>query len=113
MSKFLVIAGLAVLLSGCGEKGDFEKAINEHISKSKVCYSLQDNDFTFNKGFPVKVNHGYRSAGYSASDEILKGLANQGLLDVSPQPNGFSSVDVLEVTEPPRESWRLNFLRKR
>lgn len=40
MSKFLVIAGLAVLLSGCGEKGDFEKAINEHISKSKVCYSL-------------------------------------------------------------------------
>lgn len=41
MSKFLVIAGLAVLLSGCGEKGDFEKAINEHISKSKVCYSFR------------------------------------------------------------------------
>ncbi|EDH9952700.1 DNA-directed RNA polymerase subunit beta [Salmonella enterica subsp. enterica serovar Newport] len=103
MSKFLVIAALAVLLSGCGEKGDLEKAINEQISKSKVCYSLQDNDFAFNKGFPVKVNHGYRSAGYSASDEILKGLANQGLLDVSQQPNGFSSVDVLEVTDKGQE----------
>ena len=103
MSKFLVIAGLAVLLSGCGEKGDFEKAINEQISKSKVCYSLQDNDFAFNKGFPVKVNHGYRSAGYSASDEILKGLVEQGLLTVSQQPNGFGSVDVLEVTDKGQE----------
>ncbi|WP_200077813.1 lipoprotein, partial [Klebsiella pneumoniae] len=26
MRKFLAIAGLTVLLSGCGEKGDFEKA---------------------------------------------------------------------------------------
>ncbi|HDY8665714.1 TPA: DNA-directed RNA polymerase subunit beta, partial [Klebsiella pneumoniae] len=51
------------------------------------------------KGFPIKVNHGYRSAGYNVSEEILKGLANQGLLDVSQQPNGFSSVDVLEVTD--------------
>lgn len=103
MRKFLAIAGLAVLLSGCGEKGDFEKAINEKISKSKVCYSLQDNDFAFNKGFPIKVNHGYHSAGYSVDDEILKGLANQGLLDVSQQPNGFSSVDVLEVTDKGQE----------
>lgn len=38
-------------------------------------------------------------AGYSASDEILKGLAEQGLLTVSQQANGFSSVDVLEVTD--------------
>lgn len=99
MRKFLLVAGLAALLSGCGERGDFEKAINEQISKSKVCYSLQDNDFAFNKGFPVKVNHGYRSAGYSASDEILKGLVEQELLTVSQQTNGFSSVDVLEVTD--------------
>ncbi|HDY6948958.1 TPA: lipoprotein, partial [Klebsiella pneumoniae] len=28
MRKILAITGLAVLLSGCGEKGDFEKAIN-------------------------------------------------------------------------------------
>ena len=54
MSKFLVIAGLAVLLSGCGEKGDFEKAINEHISKSKVCYSLQDNDLRSIKVFRLR-----------------------------------------------------------
>lgn len=103
MRKILLAAGIAALLSGCGEKGDFEKAINTKISQSKLCYSLQDNDIVFNKGFPVKVNRGYRSTGYSASDEILKGLANQGLLDVSQQPNGFSSVDVLEVTDKGQE----------
>ncbi|HBR4461178.1 lipoprotein, partial [Escherichia coli] len=37
MRKFLAIAGLTVLLSGCGEKGDFEKAINAKISHSKLC----------------------------------------------------------------------------
>ncbi|STB58485.1 lipoprotein [Citrobacter freundii] len=99
MRKNLLVAGLAVLVSGCGEKGDFEKAINAKISQSNLCYSLQDNDIVFNKGFPIKVNRGYRSAGYSASDEILKGLAEQGLLTVSQQANGFSSVDVLEVTD--------------
>ncbi|HAN3932650.1 TPA: lipoprotein [Escherichia coli] len=99
MRKILLVAGLAALVSGCGEKADFEKAINAKISQSKLCYSLQDNDIVFNKGFPIKVNRGYRSAGYSASEEILKGLANQGLLDVSQQPNGFSTVDVLEVTD--------------
>ncbi|MDN4357434.1 lipoprotein [Citrobacter portucalensis] len=103
MRKILLAAGIAALLSGCGEKGDFEKAINAKISQSKLCYSLQDNDIVFNKGFPIRVNHGYRSAGYSASDEILKGLDNQGLLDVSQQANGFSSVDVLEVTDKGQE----------
>ena len=103
MRKFLLVAGLAALLSGCGEKGDFEKAINAKISQSKLCYSLKDNDIVFNKGFPIRVNHGYRSTGYSASDEILKGLDNQGLLDVSQQANGFSSVDVLEVTDKGQE----------
>ncbi|MEJ7021533.1 lipoprotein [Klebsiella pneumoniae] len=103
MRKILLVAGLTVLVSGCGEKGDFEKAINAKISQSKLCYSLQDNDIVFNKGFPIKVNHGYRSSGYSASDEILNGLDNQGLLDVSQQSNGFSSVDVLEVTDKGQE----------
>ncbi|EEV5891950.1 TPA: DNA-directed RNA polymerase subunit beta [Escherichia coli] len=103
MRKILFAVSLASLLAGCGEKGDFEKAINAKISKSKLCYSLQDNDIVFNKGFPIRVNHGYRSTGYSASDEILKGLANQGLLDVSQQANGFSSVDVLEVTDKGQE----------
>ncbi len=110
MRKFLLVAGLAALLSGCDEKGDFEKAINAKISQSKLCYSLQDNDIVFNKGFPIRVNHGYRSAGYSASDEILKGLANQGLLDVSQQANGFSSVDVLEVTDKGQEGNDSNLL---
>ncbi|ELW8652179.1 membrane lipoprotein lipid attachment site-containing protein [Salmonella enterica] len=103
MKRILLVAGTALVLAGCGEKGDFEKAINAKISKSKVCYSLQHNDFAFNKGFPVKVNHGYRSAGYNASDEILKGLVEQGLLTVSQQSNGFSSVDVLEVTDKGQE----------
>ncbi|HEE0141931.1 TPA: lipoprotein [Citrobacter youngae] len=103
MKKILLVAGAALALTGCGEKGDFEKAINAKISQSNQCYSLQDNHIVFNKGFPIKVNRGYRSAGYSASDEILKGLANQGLLDVSQQANGFSSVDVLEVTDKGQE----------
>ena len=103
MKTILLAASAALLLAGCGEKGDFEKAINAKISKSKLCYSLQNNDFAFNKGFPVKVNHGYRSAGYNASDEILKGLVEQGLLNVSQQANGFSSVDVLEVTDKGQE----------
>ncbi|EAA8388566.1 DNA-directed RNA polymerase subunit beta [Salmonella enterica] len=103
MRKLLLMAGLAALVSGCGEKGDFEKAINAKLSQSKLCYSLQDNDIVFNKGFPIKVNRGYRSTGYSASDEILKGLVEQGLLTVSQQVNGFSSVDVLEVTDKGQE----------
>ncbi|HHU9937567.1 TPA: DNA-directed RNA polymerase subunit beta, partial [Escherichia coli] len=53
MKKILLVAGVAMALAGCGEKGDFEKAINAKISKSKVCYALQDNDRVFNKGFPV------------------------------------------------------------
>lgn len=103
MRKILFAVSLASLLAGCGEKGDFEKAINAKISQSKLCYSLQDNDIVFNKGFPIRVNHGYRSAGYNASDEILKGLVEQGLLTVLQQANGFSSVDVLEVTDKGQE----------
>ncbi len=61
MKKILLVAGTALVLAGCGEKKDFEKVINAEISKSKVCYSLQNNDFAFNKGFPLNVNHGYRS----------------------------------------------------
>ncbi|KHT36898.1 membrane lipoprotein lipid attachment site-containing protein [Pectobacterium carotovorum] len=103
MKKILLVTCTALVLAGCGEKGDFEKAINAKISKSKLCYSLQDNDIVFNKGFPVKVNHGYRSAGYNAGDEILNGLVEQGLLTVSQQSNGFSSIDVLEVTDKGQE----------
>lgn len=31
MRKLMLVAGAAILLSGCGEKGDFEKAINAKI----------------------------------------------------------------------------------
>lgn len=103
MKKILLVTCTALALTGCGEKGDFEKAINAKLSQSKLCYALQDNNIVFNKGFPVKVNRGYRSAGYSASDEILNGLVEQGLLTVSQQANGFSSVDVLEVTDKGQE----------
>ncbi|WP_226101487.1 membrane lipoprotein lipid attachment site-containing protein [Dickeya oryzae] len=103
MKKILLVAGTALVLAGCGEKGDFEKAINAKISSSKVCYSLNDNDVVFNKGFPRRVNRGFRSAGYSASDEILKGLVEQGQLKVSQESNGFNSVDVLEVTDKGQE----------
>lgn len=103
MKKILLVTCTALALAGCGEKGDFEKAINAKLSQSKLCYALQDNDIVFNKGFQVKVNRGYRSAGYSASDEILKGLVEQGLITVSQQANGFSSVDVLEVTDKGQE----------
>lgn len=103
MKKILLVTCTALALAGCGEKGNFEKAINAKISQSNLCYSLQDNDIVFNKGFPIKVNRGYRSAGYSASDEILKGLVEQGLLNVSQQSNGFSSVDVMEVTDKGQE----------
>lgn len=77
MKKILLVVGATLALAGCGEKGDFEKAINAKISKSKVCYSLQDNGRVFNKGFPVRINRGYRSDGYNENDEILKGMANQ------------------------------------
>lgn len=80
MKKILLVAGVAMALAGCGEKGDFEKAINAKISKSKVCYALQDNDRVFNKGFPVRVNRGYRSAGYNENDEILKVCLSRGCL---------------------------------
>jgi hypothetical protein len=102
MRKFLLVAGLAALVSGCGEKGDFEKAINAKISQSKLCYSLQDNDIVFNKGFPIKVNRGYRSAGYSASDEILKDWLIRAAHCFS-TGKWFSSVDVLEVTDKGQE----------
>ena len=55
MRKFLLVAGLAALVSGCGEKGDFEKAINAKISQSKLCYSLQDNDIVFNKSLKLNI----------------------------------------------------------
>lgn len=35
MKKILLVAGAALALAGCGEKGDFEKAINAKIGQDK------------------------------------------------------------------------------
>ncbi|EPW0485999.1 lipoprotein, partial [Escherichia coli] len=43
MKKILLMAGAALYLTGCGEKGDFEKAINAKIGQSKTCFSLRNN----------------------------------------------------------------------
>ncbi|EOS95391.1 DNA-directed RNA polymerase subunit beta [Erwinia tracheiphila PSU-1] len=40
MEKILLMAGAALTLAGCGEKSDFEKAINAKINQSKTCFSL-------------------------------------------------------------------------
>ncbi|EJT9535044.1 lipoprotein, partial [Salmonella enterica] len=40
MKKILLVAGAALALAGCGEKGEFEKAINAKIGQDKYCFSL-------------------------------------------------------------------------
>jgi hypothetical protein len=55
MRKFLLVAGLAALVSGCGEKGDFEKAINAKISQSKLCYSCRTTTLYSIKVFPLRL----------------------------------------------------------
>ncbi|EOJ7143819.1 lipoprotein, partial [Escherichia coli] len=44
MKKILLVAGAALALAGCGEKGDFEKAINTKIGQDKYCFSLDNNN---------------------------------------------------------------------
>lgn len=74
MRKFLVAGSLAVLLSGCGEKGDFEKAINTKISQSKSCFSLRNN----NVSFPVQLSKPrFDETGTGTGSVILDGLVEQ------------------------------------
>lgn len=51
MKKILLVAGAALALAGCGEKGDFEKAINAKIGQDKYCFSLDNN----NTSFPIRL----------------------------------------------------------
>ena len=77
MLKILVAAGLVVLLSGCGEKGDFEKAINAKIGQTKTCYSLNNN----NVSFPIKLSKPrFDETGTGTGSVILDGLVVQGLM---------------------------------
>ena len=62
MRKIVIVAGVATLLAGCGDKGDIETAINKTISKEPVCYSFnskQNNSayYRFSEaGVLVRVN---------------------------------------------------------
>ncbi len=47
MKKILLVAGAALALAGCGEKGDFEKAINAKIGQTRYCFSLDNNNTSF------------------------------------------------------------------
>lgn len=46
MKKILLMVGAALVLAGCGEKGDFEKAINAKSGQSKTCFSPRNNNVT-------------------------------------------------------------------
>lgn len=52
MKKILLVAGAALALAGCGEKGDFEKAINAKIGQDKYCFSLDNNNTSFPSVLP-------------------------------------------------------------
>ncbi|MEE3663219.1 membrane lipoprotein lipid attachment site-containing protein [Brenneria sp. g21c3] len=105
MKKILLVAGTALVLAGCGEKGDFEKAINEQISKDAVCYGFSSKESNnsaferFNNKAVVRVN--IRSGG---EDPILTGLKNTGLLDISYEQEMFKQVAVLSATEKGRKA---------
>ncbi|EBI7047420.1 lipoprotein [Salmonella enterica] len=77
MKKILLMAGAALVLAGCGEKGDFEKAINAKIGQSKTCFSLRNNDVTF----PIQLSKPrFDETGTGTGSVILDGLVEQGLM---------------------------------
>ncbi|HFT3262722.1 TPA: DNA-directed RNA polymerase subunit beta [Klebsiella variicola] len=105
MRKILAIAGLAVLLTGCGEKSDFGKAINEKISKNGVCYGFSKENNAkvvedFRLGTPVRVN----IYGRDDVDPVLIGLENAGLLNISYEQEMFKRVAILETTDEGRKT---------
>ncbi|MRF80884.1 hypothetical protein GII93_15615 [Escherichia coli] len=51
MKKILLVVGATLTLAGCGEKGEFEKAINAKIGQDKYCFSLDNN----NTSFPIRL----------------------------------------------------------
>lgn len=77
MKKILLMAGVVLVLAGCGEKGDFEKTINAKIGQSKTCFSLRNNNVTF----PVQLSKPrFDETGTGTGSVILDGLVEQGLM---------------------------------
>lgn len=90
MKKILLVAGIALALAGCGEKSDFEKAINAKIGQTKSCYSLRDN----NVSFPVRLAKS-RTDQVGTGSVILDGAVAQGLMVFD---KGWDA-DILSVTD--------------
>lgn len=92
MKKILLIAGAGLVLAGCGEKGDFEKAINAKIGQNKYCYSLDNN----NTSFPIRLaKPRLDSTGTGTNSVILDGFIEQGLMVFE---QGYDS-NVLGITD--------------
>ncbi|MDU9014051.1 MAG: lipoprotein [Escherichia coli] len=92
MKKILLVAGAALALAGCGEKGDFEKAINAKIGQDKYCFSLDNN----NTSFPIRLaKPRLDSTGTGTNSVILDGFVEQGMMVFE---QGYDS-NVLGITE--------------
>lgn len=92
MKKILLVAGAALALAGCGEKGDFEKAINAKIGQDKYCFSLDNN----NTSFPIRLaKPRLDSTGTGTNSVILDGFVEQGMMVFE---LGYDS-NVLGITE--------------
>lgn len=101
MHKISLVAVGAVLLVGCGDKGDFEKAINKKISKEPVCYSFntkENNSDAYESfsepGVFVRVNVHGNDVG-----PILEGLNKSGLIDIEFEQQAFTRVAALSATD--------------
>lgn len=92
MKKILFMAGATLVLAGCGEKGDFEKAINAKIGQTKYCYSLGDN----NTSFPIRIaKPRFDQTGTGTNSVILDGFVEQGMMVFE---QGYDS-NVLGITD--------------
>ncbi|EPC6227092.1 TPA: lipoprotein [Klebsiella pneumoniae] len=92
MKKILLVAGAALALAGCGEKGDFEKAINAKIGQTKYCFSLDNN----NTSFPIRLaKPRFDQTGTGPNSVILDGFIEQGMMVFE---QGYDS-NVLGITD--------------
>ncbi|EKG2925911.1 lipoprotein [Salmonella enterica] len=100
MKKILLVAGAALALAGCGEKGEFEKAINAKIGQDKYCFSLDNN----NTSFPIRLaKPRLDSTGTGTNSVILDGFIEQGLMVFE---QGYDS-NVLGITEEGKQLPRI------